>query len=60
MSPEVVNELISMMGQYVLRKHLGNIIKIIRHWFGIIADEITDVSHREQLNFSIVMGESCL
>ena len=53
MSPEVVNELISMMGQSVLRKPLCNIKRVTPHWFGIIADEATDVSNREQLNLSI-------
>ena len=53
MSPEIINELISMMGQSVLRKLLCNIKKAIPHWFGIIADEATDVSNREQLNLSI-------
>ena len=53
MSPEVVNELISMMGQSVLRKLLCNIKRVTPHWFGIIADEATDVSNREQLNLSI-------
>ena len=53
MSPEVVNELISMMGQSVLRKLLCNIKGVTPHWFGIIADEATDVSNREQLNLSI-------
>ena len=50
---EVVNELISMMGQSVLRKLLCNIKRVTPHWFGIIADEATDVSNREQLNLSI-------
>ena len=53
MSPEVVNELISMMGQSVLRKLLCHIKRVTPHWFGIIADEATDVSNREQLNLSI-------
>ena len=50
---EVVNELICMMGQSVLRKLLCNIKRVTPHWFGIIADEATDVSNREQLNLSI-------
>ena len=45
MSPEIINELISMMGQSVLRKLLCNIKKTTPHWFGIIADEATDVSN---------------
>lgn len=43
---EVVNELICMMGQSVLRKLLCNIKRVTPHWFGIIADEATDVSNR--------------
>ena len=42
-----------MMGQSVLRKLLRNIKRVTPHWFGIIADEATDVSNREQLNLSI-------
>ena len=42
-----------MMGQSVLRKLLCNIKRVTPNWFGIIADEDTDVSNREQLNLSI-------
>ena len=53
MSPEIVNELISMMGQSVLQKLLNNIKRATPHWFGIIADEATDVTNRERLNLSL-------
>lgn len=53
MSPEVINELICMMGQAVLRRLLYNITRVTPNWFGIIADEATDVSNREQLKLSI-------
>ena len=49
MSPEILNELISMMAQSVLRKPSCNIKKATLHWFGIIADEAMamDVGNRE-------------
>lgn len=50
-SPDIVNELIRMMGQSLLRTLLGEIRSSL--WFAILADEATDVSHHEQLSLSI-------
>ena len=46
-SPQIVNELVSMMGQDVLR----GILKKIRQaeYFGVMADETRDISNKEQL-----------
>ena len=50
---QTVNELLSIMGQNLLR----NIVKKTKEgspaWFSVIADEATDVCHTEQLNLSI-------
>ena len=53
MSPEIINELILIMGQPISRTLLSNIKKVTSNWFGIIADEAKDVACREQLNLSI-------
>ena len=46
-SPDIVNEMIKLMGHKVLR---SVIINIHHHkWFSILADETRDVSNREQL-----------
>ena len=50
-SPAIINELIALMGQQVLRKLLEQIRAAF--WFGIIADEATDVSHNKQMSISI-------
>ena len=47
-SPEITNELITMMGQFVLRSLLTTAL-----WFSILADEATDISHHEQMSLSI-------
>ena len=47
-SPEIVNEIITIMGQLLLRKLLRCSL-----WYSILADEATDVSHHEQLSLSI-------
>ena len=49
--PAMINELIALVGQQVLRKLLEQIRAAF--WFGIIADEPTDVSHKEQMSISI-------
>ena len=50
-SPDIINELISTMGQSVLRQLL---VEIRRSWcFSILADEATDVSRHEQMSLSI-------
>ena len=53
MSPTIVNELITMMGQSLLRTLLQNIRQPNPTWFSIIADEATDVRYRAQLNLSV-------
>ncbi len=53
LSPVIVNELISIMGQSVLRILLDNIKEYSPAWFSIIGDEATDVANREQFNLSI-------
>ena len=53
MSPEIVNEQITMMGLSVLRTLLSNIKKVTPSWYGIIADKATDVANREQFNLSL-------
>ena len=53
MSPEIVNEQITMMGLSVLRTLLSNIKMVTPSWYSIIADEATDVANREQLNLSL-------
>lgn len=46
-SPEIVNELIEIMGHSLLRSMLANILH--QKWFALLADETRDVSNREQL-----------
>ncbi len=41
MSRDIINELIAIMGQSVLRTLLGNIKKTTPSWYAIIADEAT-------------------
>jgi len=53
LSPVIINELITIMGLNVLRSLLSNIKECSPAWYGIIADEATDVGNREQLNLSI-------
>ena len=50
-SPEIVNELISIMGQTVLRQILSEIRSTM--WFSLIADEASDISHHEHVSISI-------
>ncbi len=50
-SPTIINEIITIMGQEVLRGLLEEIRDA--NWFSIIADEATDVSHNEQISISI-------
>ena len=52
LSPVIVNEQILLMGLTVARTLLSA-IRQSSPWFGIIADEATDVACREQLNLSI-------
>ena len=46
LSPQIVNEQISLMGLTVLRRLLSDIRRA--QWFSLIVDEATDVSHKEQ------------
>ena len=48
----VVNEMITLMGNTVLRKLLSNICEAC--WFTIIADETRDISNHEQLAIAIL------
>ena len=50
-SPDIVNEIITIMGNAVLREILGLIRSSM--WFSIIADDATDVSRNEQMSLSI-------
>ena len=50
-SPEIVNEIISAMGQRVLRTILADVSMAL--WYSIIVDEATDVCHNEQMSFSV-------
>ena len=50
-SPEIVNEQIRLMSKQVLRSILINIKK--QPFYGIIADETTDISGKEQLAISL-------
>lgn len=52
MSHDIVNELITLMGQSVLRKLLCRIKNSDPCWFAIIVDETADVAQREQLNLT--------
>ena len=50
-SPEIVNELITIMGQTVLRNILAKVKEAM--WYAIIADEATDISHNEVMCISV-------
>lgn len=50
-SPDIVNEIITIMGNSVLRQILCQIKT--SSWFSIIADEATDISRKEQMSLSI-------
>ena len=52
-SPIIVNELITTMGLNVAQSLLSMIKETSPSWYGIIADEATDMAHKEQLNVSI-------
>ena len=51
MSHQVVNEIITLMGNTVLHKLLSNIREAC--WFTIIADETHDISNHDQLAIAI-------
>ena len=50
-SPEIVNELITIMSQMLLRQLISEIRGSF--WFSIVADEATDISHHEQMSLSV-------
>ena len=50
-SPEIINELITICGQSLLRKILKDISG--SYYFYLIADEATDISHHEQLCIAV-------
>ena len=50
-SPDIINEIIAIMGNTVLREILGLIRTSM--WFSVIADEATDVSRNEQMSLTI-------
>ena len=50
-SPDIVNEIIVLMGQNVLRTILAQIKTSM--WFALIADEASDISHNEHMCISI-------
>lgn len=50
-SPEIINEIIRLMGNTVLRNLLISIKSSL--WFAIIADEATDMSRNEQMSLCI-------
>ena len=50
-SPDIINEIIGLMGNSVLRDLLANIKSSL--WFSIIVDEATDISKNEQMSLSI-------
>ena len=53
MSHDIINELITIMGNTVLREILSNIRCHAPGWYSIIGDEATDIKCSEQLNISI-------
>ncbi len=53
LSHDFINELISMMGQSILRSLIQEICACSPSWYSVIGDEATDMSYKEQLNISI-------
>ena len=51
LSPQIVNEMITLMGNTLLRKLLVRICEA--RWYSIIADETRDISNKEQLTVTI-------
>ena len=50
-SPAIVDEIINLMGQNILRGIISDVK--VAQWYAIIADEATDVSGTEQLSVSL-------
>ena len=53
MSHDIINELVTIMGQKVLHEILSKIKGQNPQWYAIIEDEATDVNYTEQFNVSI-------
>ena len=51
LSHDIINELIILMGNALLRNLLSKIREA--NWYAVIADETRDISNREQLSLSI-------
>ena len=51
LSPQIVNEIITICGNAILRELLREIHDA--HYFALIADEATDISHNEQMCIAI-------
>ena len=51
LSPEIINEFITLMGNDLLRQLLSSIRQAT--WYAVIADETADVANHEQLSLSI-------
>ena len=56
-SPEIVNELIEIMANDVLRSMLASMFR--QHWFALLAGETRDISNREQLVLCIRWVSDC-
>ena len=50
-SPVIINEIVTLMGQTILKEIIANIRDTL--WYSLIADEATDVSRTEQLSITI-------
>ena len=50
-SPEIVNEIISSVGQCIMHNILADVSTAL--WYSVIVDEATDVSHNEQISLSV-------
>ena len=50
-SPVIINEIVKLMGQTILKEIIANIRDTL--WYSLIADEATDVSCTEQLSITI-------
>ena len=50
-SPEIVNDIISLMAKRVLDNILADVSRSL--WYSVIVDEATDVSHNEQMSLSL-------
>ena len=51
LSSDIINEIITMFGNAVLRKILEDVHRA--KWYGLIADEVSDVTNKEQLSICV-------